>query len=675
MSSKKIICLYEELYKQIYNIFKNNGVEGQIKPFNIKEDIIMIESIFYENVPTSENKDFLSWTEEEWLEYIKLPKINYFSFLQKKNINLFKIYELCNDLETKNNFLQIIKTLTIDICMFKKMESVKQILLEKNLDSIALGQKKISLIQNIKNWKNPEFLANIVDLIYFKEFRENLISTVIDGVNMVDIEYFKKNQENVISSLVSNIDTYFTIDNFERICYFINNLDLNGTVYCSDFFKNIVTNYVNTFLKSSEQIKKILSNMENKTKNFSETNCKASVKIIKSDTKIQLKVPKTDTSKEMKNWITKNIKELGTKIKENKNPLIFDKNILDFSAIFEETQTKFTISNFKNKLYIIIFAIIEKGVELFCMSNEEKKILYEKYGRDMFIDFFNKSEEENILFKDDFKETENVLNFFQNGNLKENLKENLKTLSKSIEDNIRKDEIFKNFSLLKSKYVRRLKNLFVNDRETLIKKIPELLKEDLDKIIISITEDNDSYFKNKKNYVDIISNLLLEEITDNQEEVILKISTFLDELCIDIGKNKPIVLVKLDFLKNIVSYCKNFYGLRNKTNIFKDLADDLLSNHDQYKIFVMKLVNIEFIENLLNKAPGVFGVNIEEKYREKIKNKISMGLDEFINTTMEDKEFTDFNKFVFVIAKGLDFFIPKIFGLLTGLGKNKLLKK
>lgn len=673
MSSKKIIAIYEDLYKAIYDIFEYNGFESQLKPFNIQQDKIIIEAIFYDEMNNVENKDFSSWSNEEWLEHMKLPKVHYLSFLLKKNINLNKIYNICDVEEKKVKLLEAYKSITTNVCMFKKIESVKKILIDKNLESISLGQKKISVIKNFKNWKNPEYLANIVDLLYFKEFRENLISTIVENVDKIDIEFLKEYKDNAISGMVESIDKYFTIDNFEKICYFINNLELSGVVYCPEFIKNHVCDYVNGFIRNSEHIKKILINMENKTKDLPETNNKAIVKVLKMTVNVFINKSKTDTKTCAVDAIKKCISELNEKVKNNKTPLKFEENILNNSVLFEETTKKFTISNFKNKIFLLIFASIERAIELYHMNNEERIELYDKYGRDVFLDFFNK-ENENILIKDDLKCTENVLSFFKNGQVLDKIKE----LSKSVGDNIQKEELFQNFNLLKEKYVRRFKNMVNPSKTAVFSNTLNIISRDIEVYVSEILNNKSVYYKNKKQYVKKISDLLLEEINENRESVSVNVSNAFDKMFIDLEKNKPELIVKVEFLKTLIADHKEIYGTSKSCRIFTDLTNDLLYDPEQYKLLVLKVVNPEFIDNILTNSITVFGVNIEEEYKKKFKERIMEFVNELVDTAINPEDIKEFDQFVFLIAQGTDFVIPKLMGFFKSfesLDKKTIINK
>ena len=436
MSSEQEINLYKNLYLSIYDIFERKGKKEKLKPLNLEHDKLFINVIFREVVKPKE--DFTSWDDEKWVESMKIPEICLLSFLYKKNINLHYIYNLTSNEELKQNMLSSYKNLVRVVKLLESMEEATNLFVDTSVDLEKIKNKKLELVLNIKNYKEPKNLANFIDLLYHKQFRESIVNGILSGINSIDIDSLKEFKETPIAYLDS-IEELCTMDNISTCLIFLMSLDLKGDVFANESLYNMVKNYIHEINKNSEQIQRLFKNIDEKVKNCS----------VVYKNKINL-------------IILDNKKDFILELKNSKNKASLTTDLLtNFNTFNDGQYIKFTTVDLIKRIREIIFLVIQTVMELSSLPNEEKVNKLNDFIKTYIISNIEDNEEVGSINID--KENEFI---FLDKNTDSDFSSIKKDISNKIKETVK--ELFESLNNVEDiKELIRIKNEFVENMKCL----------------------------------------------------------------------------------------------------------------------------------------------------------------------------------------------------------------
>lgn len=440
MSSEQEIVLYKKLYAAIEDIFNRKGIEKKLNRLDLEQDKILI-SIIFRSISKTGNEDFINWNEEEWIESMKVPEICMLSFLYKKQLTLHKIYNMTSNLELKNNLLTAYKNLVNMVKFLESLEKASNLFVDTSVDIDKIKNKQLQIALNIRNYKDPKNLANIIDLLYHKQFRDNVIKNFLKGIDKVDLSVLKSfAEENISYSAL--IEKYLTQDNITKLLIFLMKIDIRGDVFASERLYNNVKEYMNEVIKHSDQIQKIFNHIEETV-----SDCQVPYK-----NRINLK-------------LLDNTKDFVQECQRSTNKIAISKDIFaSFDSFNNGEYVKFKSLDLVKRIRDIIFIIIQKVMEFASLPKEEKVTLFNEYLKKYVISNLDNDEDFLTIDKD----------FINNNNTQTSLKTELslrmRDLIRELVDSLADDEDIKDIINIKNEFVETLKYITQLDFSNIEKK-------------------------------------------------------------------------------------------------------------------------------------------------------------------------------------------------------------
>lgn len=441
MSSEQEIILYEKLYSAIKDIFNRKGLANKLNPLDIEQDKILI-SIIFRSISTTNNEDFVNWSDIEWIESMKVPEICMLSFLYKKQLTLHKIYNMTSNSELKEGLLKAYKNLVNMVKFLESLEKASNLFIDTSVDIDKIKNKQLQIALNIKNYKDPKNLANIIDLLYHKQFRDNVIKNFLKGIDKVDLSVLKSfAEENV--SYSSLIEKYLTQNNITKILIFLMKIDIKGDVFATKKLYDVIKEYINKVVKYSDQIQKLFNHIE-ETVSDCEVPYKNKINLILLD----------------------NTKDFIQECNNSKNKITIAEDIFSsFDSFNKGEYVKFKSIDLVKRIIAIIFIFIQKVMEFASLPKDEKVVLFNEYLKKYVISNLDNDEDFIMLDKDFINDKGD-----DSKCLKTELSLKLKELIRELVDSIAEDEDIKDIIAIKNEFLDTLKYVTQLDFSNIEKK-------------------------------------------------------------------------------------------------------------------------------------------------------------------------------------------------------------
>lgn len=549
---------YKEFVDCVIKIFKTYNKENYISDLNLNKDLSLLSSVFLE--PLNIIKEhYLSWNDTLWIESTKYIKLGLLSFLYKNKASLYKIYTLVeNNNIYKCILLEKYKNLFKDLMANKNLVAIQNYIVQEVIELDEIEKKKYYLILNIKNFKNPKFMAYLFDIMTYKTFRKNIFKYILDNIKKIDIDditTIENEYENIIVNDFDNLienGFFYSLSNFIMFLNFGKNKQIcvNNVIYTK------VKDYIKDVLEKSSKLYTYIDLLV--------TNNKDSDTIFKSDTSLVI-IAEDVTSKPDLDYYINNKTSKFEETYKNSNSIVLEE--IDFDnaydkAFIKKKTIKFNQRDFITRISHLIYIIIEYITLLPKKDSKSKLNKLNLLIQNILTAFFKQDTEsddlisditENGIFTDNQtslskEETKTELINFINNIIKELLKNNTDTAEEDIEylkkifqETINKLHIYNNLSNLENF------NLFSEFFQTIINNknlfkifLMEILQEKHILKMIDIIEKTSVFKINilcKKKIIELILNFIQQIITfiniKNDQEYInnVKVLLFIGQLC------------------------------------------------------------------------------------------------------------------------------------------------
>lgn len=439
MSSKQELILYEKFYLSIKDIFVRKGIEKKLSPFNIDQDKIIIGAVF-RVISKNENDDFANWTEAEWIESMEVPEIYMLSFLYKKQLTIKKIYNMTTNVDLKASLYSNYKNLVTMVKFLESLEKASNLFIDTSIDIDKMKNKQLQIALNIRNYKDPKNLSNLIDLLYHKQFRDNLLQNILNGIDKVDLSVLKSLSDiNIPYSEL--IDTYCTQDNTAKIFLFLMKFEIKGNVYVNKNLYNVVRNYINEVIQNSDQIQRLFSHLEDLSKESS----------IPFKNKINV-------------VIVDNTQDFVQECNACTNKLVFEKDIItSFESFHNGEYVRFKSIDLIKRIREIIFIAVQKIMQFSSLAKEDKVSILNEYIKKYIISNLNDDEDFIFIDKENIQ-IPNIPTF-----LKDEFSLKIRSLIKELVESLNNDEEIKELINIKNEFIEIMKYVTQLDYSTIDK--------------------------------------------------------------------------------------------------------------------------------------------------------------------------------------------------------------
>lgn len=436
MSSEQELVLYKKFYTAVYAIFERKNLLKRLEELNLEKDSLFIGIIFRSISKPNDDPDYMNWTNEEWVESMKYPEIYLLSFLFKKQLTIHKIYNMTSQTELKNNLLESYKCLVRTVKFLESLEKAKKLFIDTSVNLEKIKDKQLQIALNIKNYKDPKNLANIIDLLYHKQFRDNLFENVIKGINKIDISVLKNISDSYDSNVVELVEKYCTQTNIKKLFIFLMKIDVKGDVFVNDKIFNAVKNYINEVIKNSDQLQKLFNDIE-KSVMDAETVYKNKINVIVLD----------------------NTKDIINECSMSTNKIKFSNDIFSsFDSFSNGEYIKFKSIDLIKRIRNTIFIGIQKVIEISALPKESKISVFNTFVKKYFMDELENDQDFIMLDKERLK------NVIENDNSSTKpLKQKIKTLLTELFNSISEDDEMKDLVVLKNEFLEIIKYMIKMD--------------------------------------------------------------------------------------------------------------------------------------------------------------------------------------------------------------------
>lgn len=549
---------YKEFVDCIIKIFKNYNKEKYICDLNINKDLSLLTSVFLE--PLNIIKEhYLTWNDNIWIESTKYIKLGLLSFLYKNKASLYKIYSL---VESNNMYKCILiekyKNLFKDLMANKNLVAIQNYIVHEVIELDEIEKKKYYLILNIKNFKNPKFMAYLFDIMTYKTFRKNIFKYILDNIKIIDVDEITTIENECENIIVNDFDNLIEEGFFYSLSNFIMflNFGKNKQICVNNIIHTKVKDYIKDVLEKSS---KLYSYIDLLVANNKDSNI-----IFKSDTTIVIISEDVSSKPELDYYINNKTSKFEETYK-NSNFIVLED--IDFDTAYDKAfvkkeTIKYNQRDFITRISHLIYIIIEYITLLPKKDSKSRLYKLNLLIQNILTTFFKNKQEkdelisditENGIFTDNKtsiskEETKTELIDFMNNVIKELLKNNTDTaledieyLKKIFQEAIYKLHIYNNLTNLEDF------NIFSELFETIIQNkklfrifLMEILQEKHILKIIDIIEKTTIFKINilcKKKIIELILNFIQQIIVfiniNNEKEYInnVKILLFIGQLC------------------------------------------------------------------------------------------------------------------------------------------------
>lgn len=430
MSSEQEIILYKKFYSAVEDIFRKKNLLNKLQPLNIEKDKLFIGVIFRSISKPDEDPDFMNWNDEQWIESMEYPEIYFFSFLFKKQLTIRKIYNMTSDSELKINLFNSYKNIVRMVKFLESLEKAKKLFIDTSVNLEEIKNKQLQIALNIKNYKDPKNLANIIDLMYHKQFRDNIIENIVKGIDKIDVSVLKGLSEGEDTNFIGLIEKYCTQNNIRKLLIFLMKIDIKGDVYVNEQLYNKIKNYMHEVIKNSDQIQKLFSDIEN----------------IVADANIPYK-------NKLNLIVLDNTKDIVKECNASTNKVKFNKDIISsFDSFSNGEYVKFKSIDLIRRIRDLIFIVIQKVVEISALPKEKKVIMFNKYVKEYFID--NIENDQDFVTLDKTRLNKSIE---ENNNSDKPITQKLKGLLKDLLNSLSEDDDLNELFLLKDEFLETVK--------------------------------------------------------------------------------------------------------------------------------------------------------------------------------------------------------------------------
>lgn len=344
--------------------------------------------------------------------------------------------------ELKEGLLKAYKNLVNMVKFLESLEKASNLFIDTSVDIDKIKNKQLQIALNIKNYKDPKNLANIIDLLYHKQFRDNVIKNFLKGIDKVDLSVLKSfAEENV--SYSSLIEKYLTQNNITKILIFLMKIDIKGDVFATKKLYDVIKEYINKVVKYSDQIQKLFNHIE-ETVSDCEVPYKNKINLILLD----------------------NTKDFIQECNNSKNKITIAEDIFSsFDSFNKGEYVKFKSIDLVKRIIAIIFIFIQKVMEFASLPKDEKVVLFNEYLKKYVISNLDNDEDFIMLDKDFINDKGD-----DSKCLKTELSLKLKELIRELVDSIAEDEDIKDIIAIKNEFLDTLKYVTQLDFSNIEKK-------------------------------------------------------------------------------------------------------------------------------------------------------------------------------------------------------------
>ncbi|CCU56336.1 unknown similar to AMEV099 [Mythimna separata entomopoxvirus 'L'] len=258
---------YINLVTVIINSAKIKNQNIDLYPVNYENDEFFIKSFYFNDFMNEKN--FNKFSQEEWIKSMNYVYLKMFSFWRHKSGTLLDVYNM-SDEENKKIILKEYKKLINKI----NIDEIKQKIIYNAKEQLNISEninyKLDNIIKNIKNYKDPIFIAHLIDLFFYDKNMRNMLIENLNKYIPLNKEY--ENSEN---------DEY--IEECKYLIKILMNINI-GTVKATQDLKDYITTFIGKLFDTSEFLNKcILSFTNNSETKFRCCNIKKAVKFLDCD--------------------------------------------------------------------------------------------------------------------------------------------------------------------------------------------------------------------------------------------------------------------------------------------------------------------------------------------------------------------------------------------------------
>jgi hypothetical protein len=539
---------YNEFVDCIIKIFKKYNKEKYLYELNINKDLCILSTVFLE--PNEHIKEhYLSWNDKLWIESTKYIRLGLLSFLYKNKASLYKIYTLLEEDEINQCILlEKYKNLYKDLMANKNLSSIQNYIIQENVELDEIERKKYYLILNIKNFKNPKFVAYLFDILTYKVFRQNIFKYLLNNLkkiqqdntnNKISIDEITKIENECETMFIKDLDKLIENGFFYSLCNFIMFLDFgkNKQICVNTVFQKKINDYIKDVLEKSSKIHTYLDILI--------ANNKDAEVVFRSDITIVTVSEDVTSKSELNYYINTKSSKFEEKYKNSNNILIEE---IDFDKAYNEAfvkknKIKYNKRDFLNRIIHILYLGVEY-ITLLPKNDLKSKLEYiNQLVQNMFKTFYSEVDEE-----DEFSLKEIISDIKQNGIIKNNSeaidnKEMLTEINIFINNFLK--EILNNTEINETN-LAYLKNIFKISIEKL--NIYKLKTDVKDFNVFS--ELFEKIIENKDIFKILMVEILQEKHISNFINILERVTLFrLNVLC-----KKKIIEIMLSFVKQIINF-------------------------------------------------------------------------------------------------------------------------
>ncbi|CCU56024.1 unknown similar to AMEV099 [Choristoneura rosaceana entomopoxvirus 'L'] len=216
-----------------------------LKPINYDDDEMYIERIFI-NGYMKEN-DFREFDDKQWISSMQYIYLKLFSFFNNKTGTLKFVYDISHDDDKKillSDYKDLINKLNINILKQKIICKAK----EEITISESINYKINNIIRNISNYKEPTFIANLIDLFFYDEEIRKIFIEIIN--NYIPYRSF------------DNCNNDYYTEEARNIMILMMNINV-GTTKCTQEINDYINTFISKLFDTSEFLNKCILSFKN----------------------------------------------------------------------------------------------------------------------------------------------------------------------------------------------------------------------------------------------------------------------------------------------------------------------------------------------------------------------------------------------------------------------------
>lgn len=176
--------LYVDLCKTIISVLKTNDPNISLKEINFQEDFVYIENLFLNKFIYSR---FSMATQEDWLRSMKYVSLKFLSFFDNRMGDLKYIYNIADELYKEkilDKYKKLVEKLYVNKIVSGFMKASKNQINKNDNMNIKITE----LLNNINNYKEPAFMATIIDIFFYDtDVRDEILNLIKTHFPFIDI--------------------------------------------------------------------------------------------------------------------------------------------------------------------------------------------------------------------------------------------------------------------------------------------------------------------------------------------------------------------------------------------------------------------------------------------------------------------------------------------------------